>query len=88
MIYLVIVEALIIVTLVFELFKKSRQAGQSYVQFKIEEAKNIKLHAENEDLLEKVYNLQETVKKISEDTNKKTVKTTRTRKTKKKEEEK
>lgn len=86
MIYLVIVEALIIVTLVFELFKKSRQVGQSYVQFKIEEAKNIKLHAENEDLLEKVYNLQETVKKISEETNKKTVKTTRTRKTKKKEE--
>lgn len=88
MIYLVIIEAVIIAGLIFELIKKSKEAGVSYVNFKIEEAKNIKLHTENDDLLEKVYKLQEQVKKISEDTNKKTVKTTRTRKTKKKEEKK
>ena len=56
--------------------------------FKIEEAKNIKLQTENEDLLEKTYNLQEKLKKLSSDTNKKTVKTTKKRTTKKKEEEK
>ena len=78
------IQTVIITGLVFELIRKSKQAGVSYVNFKIEEAKNIKLQAENDDLLEKVYNLQETVKKISEDTNKKTVKKT----TKKKEEEK
>ena len=85
MLIALIIETVILVYLIFENFRKSKQAGVSYAKFKIEEATNIKLKTENDDLLEKIYNLQETIKQISEDTNKKTVKR---KTTKKKEEEK